>query len=129
MKTTLRSFAFGLILLGVGLSLNVGFAARPNPPTIAGTVPVALAITEPGSTNLIVVAPRVIVVDERGRTVADVETTVTGLTATFQIPLKKAGTYVVAAYYPAPNNLVSAPQLVDVFRKQTTVVTLQWPPS
>ena len=103
-------------------------AARPNPPSVAGTVPAILFGPEPGGTNLVVVPPRVMVLDERGKTVADVETTVVGITGTFNIALKKAGTYVVIAYYPAPSPLVGSAQLVDVFRKETSLVELEWPP-
>jgi len=120
------AFLFAL-LLGI-FTPSVSLAERPNPPTLAGTVPVALLVTEPGSTNLVAVPPRVYVIDEHGKTVADMETTVVGLTGTFSIPLKKAGTYVIVAYYPEPNRLVTVPQLVDVFRKQTSTVSLNWSP-
>ena len=104
-------------------------AARPNPPVIAGSVPILIYVTDPGTTNAVPVPPRVHLIDERGRILADVETTVDGASGTFHIDLKKAGTYVVWAYYPAPNQFQTAPQLVDVVRKQTSTVTLTWPPN
>jgi hypothetical protein len=87
---------------------------------------------EPGSTNLVVIPPRVLVIDERGNTVADVETTVIGFTGTFNIPLKKAGTYVVVGYYPSPNPgqnpITTLPAVAEVFKKQTSTVDLTWRP-
>jgi hypothetical protein len=128
MKRFAYTFSFLAVwFLAVFISTPLD-AARPNPPSVAGTVPVILFAPEPGGTNLIAVPPRVLVLDERGRTAADVETTVVNLTGTFNIPLKKAGTYVVAAYYPEPNRLLGLPQLVEVFRKQTSLVELDWQP-
>jgi len=115
------------LLLGVVTPFEAQ-AERPNPPGIAGSAPVAILVTEPGSTNLVAVPPRVHVINEHGRVVADIETTVQGLTGVFDIKLKKAGTYVIWAYYPAPNQLNSSPQLVDVFRKETSTVNLAWQP-
>jgi len=128
MKRLCLSLAFLFALILGTFSPSVSEAARPNPPTLAGTVPAVLLVTEPGGTNLLVMPPRVLVIDERGNTVADVETTVVGFTGTFSIPLKKAGTYVVVGYYPEPNRMVTQPQAVDVFRKQTTTVSLVWQP-
>ena len=128
MKRLSLSFAFLIaLLLGTFTPCDTR-ADRPNPPTVAGSVPAAILVSEPGSTNLVAVPPRIRVIDERGRIVADVETTVVGLTGTFNIALKKAGTYVVVGYYPAPDQLVTVPQLVDVFRKQTSTVSLIWAP-
>jgi hypothetical protein len=84
--------------------------------------------TPPGSTNSVSVPPRIHVLDEHGRDVADIEATVVGTSGVFHIPLKKAGTYAVWAYYPAPSQLNTTPQLVDVLRKQTSTVSLTWPP-
>jgi hypothetical protein len=126
MKRTQLVFAgiiAAIVLLG---SLTQIHAGRPNPPTIAGSVPVVQFIADPNSTNSLPVAPRIVVLDERGRNVADVEAVAEGVTATFSIPLKKAGTYVVWAYYPGGR--ASNPQLAEVFRKQTTLVQLTWPP-
>jgi len=128
MKQLSLSLALLFALVFGTFSPSVSEAARPNPPTLAGTVPAVIVVSEPGGTNLVVVPPRVLVVDERGKTVADVETSVDGFTGTFNIPLKKAGTYVIVGYYPEPNRLAGVPQLVDVFRKQTTTVNLTWPP-
>ena len=111
-----------VLLLGLCVPQHVA-AARPNPPTIEGIVPVVVF----GGTNSVPVPPRVRVLDERGRIVADVETTVDGIIGTFEIRLKKAGTYVVWAYYPETTRETTA-QLVDVLRKQTVTVLLSWPP-
>jgi len=115
------------LLFGIATP-SLSHAARPNPPTIVGTVPAVVLVSEPGSTNLVAVPPRVMVIDERGKTVADVETTVVGLTGAFHIPLKKAGTYVVVGYYPEPNRLTTLPRLVDVPRKETVATSLTWQP-
>ena len=125
MKQLALSLTFLCTLLLGTFTPSVGEAARPNPPTLAGTVPAVIVV---GGTNSVVIPPRVLVIDERGNTVADVETTVDGLTGRFSIPLKKAGTYVVVGYYPEPNRMVTQPQAVEVFRKQTTTVTLAWQP-
>jgi hypothetical protein len=128
MKRLTLPLAFSFALLLGTFTPSASQAARPNPPTLAGTVPATRVVVEPGGTNSVVIPPRVLVIDERGNTVADVETTVLGLTGTFSIPLKKAGTYVIVGYYPDPNRIITAPQAVDVFRKQTTTVSLVWPP-
>jgi len=127
MKKLVLSFAFVLATLAAICTARVAEAARPNPPMIAGTVPVALFVTPPGGTNAVPVPPRVHVIDERGRIIADLETTLDGVLGTFEIPLKKAGTYAIWAYYPEPNQRQTSPQLVDVLRKQTATANLTWP--
>jgi len=128
MKRITFTLVLALAFLTTLFAPRLGQAARPNPPTIAGTVPVVLIVSEPGGTNLVAVPPRVLVIDERGKNVADVETTVVGLTGSFHIPLKKAGTYVVVGYYPEPNRLTTVPLVVDVLRKSTATVSLNWQP-
>ena len=128
MKRLSLSFGLWLVLLLGIATTSTSYAARPNAPTIVGTVQAVILVTEPGGTNLVAVPPRVLVLDERGKTVADVETTVVGLTGAFNIPLKKAGTYVVVGYYPEPNRLTTLPQLVDVPRKETVTTSLVWQP-
>lgn len=103
-------------LLAVGLLPFVTEAGRPNPPGIRGTV--AMLQTAP---------PRVHVLDEHGRDVADLEATPNGANADFEVILKKAGTYAVWAYQPSNGtNIISKASLVDVPRKQISFVSLAW---
>ena len=109
------------LLVGLVISSPV-YAGRPNPPGIRGSV----LILDPLALTL----PHVRVLDERGRVVADVEVVRNGSTGLFDIPLKKAGTYVVWAYQPPfPGNLRTYPLLVDIPRKEFVAVTLQWQPN
>lgn len=127
MKNLAYFFAFLVTLfVGIGQPLAV-HAGRPNPPMIVGSVPVLQYQPVAGTTNVVAIPPRLHVLDERGRIIADFETIVNGDTATFEVPLKKAGTYVVWAYYPAPDQAQTRPQLAEVIRKQSTLVTLSWP--
>jgi len=127
MKRLNLSLAFLFALILAIVTTRNTQAGRPNPPALSGTVPVTLFVTAPGGTNAVPVPPRVLVIDEHGKQAADLETTLEGVTGTFYIPLKKAGSYVVVGYYPEPNRMATTAQIVDVSRKQTSSVDLAWP--
>jgi len=108
------------VVVGIVAVVNA-HAARPNPPGIRGSV----LILDPLQISL----PHVRVQDEHGRVVADVEVVRNGSSGLFEIPLKKAGTYVVWAYQPPfPGTLQTGALVVVVPPKEFVAVTLAWEP-
>jgi hypothetical protein len=115
-----------MALLAVFLAPWQASAERPHPPGIRGTVPIVLFRLD--GPSFIPVLPRIQVVSEHGRLVADVETVAEpaayGFVGRFEIPLHRAGSYLVSV-----TGGVSALQFpVEVSRKEFTELELIWPP-